>query len=128
MSSSSPWSLLMVSCNDSALLLGVELKEEVCEKPSVEDGGDESADDCGGGVGILSRCWADVAREWDFGVEDKGGEAARKRDDEERCERRRADVGKMEASAGWAGSVWVVAMAVVRGVEVNRVGGSGGNV
>ena len=39
--------------------MGVELNEEVSEKPSVDERGDDSLEDGGGDVGILSRCCAD---------------------------------------------------------------------
>jgi hypothetical protein len=116
-SSSSPSSTLClrVSCSDNPLLNGVE-NDDACENPSVEDLGDDSAEDCGGGVGIRSRCCAEVRIGCDFGLEDKGGEPARKSEDEERCEGRSPDVANIGASACCAGNIWVVAIAVVRGV------------
>ena len=115
MSSSSSSPSLRVSCNDNPLLNGVE-NDDVCEKQSVDDLGDDSAEDCGGGVGIRSRCCAEAKIGCGLGLEDKGGEPARKSEDDERCERRSPEVTNIGPSACRAGKTWVVAMAVVRGV------------
>lgn len=121
-SSSESSSLRRVSCNDNPLLIGVELNEAGWENPSVDDRGDDSADDCGGGgEGILSRCCDDVRREDALGLEDKGGELDKNSDDEECCERRSPDEGKIGPSACCAGSIWVVAIVVVRRFELKGV-------